>query len=178
VRALALKGQWPAVEATLAGWATQPDNSNFYWFMSARLAMWRRDAAWAARVRDAVQALDFPLKQPVIDFSSLTITGEVNESLTTMAGSWGKMSSRAVRRPLFFRQLSTEVFAFIGGLDSALDAIESAANIGLIDIAWVDHCPLLDPLRTTPRFTAARAKIADRARAALDALNGRARSTR
>jgi serine/threonine-protein kinase len=173
VRALALLGHWPAVDATLAGWAAQPDNSIFYWFMSARLALWRHDVAWAERIRDAVQTSDFPLKQPVIDFTALTIDGTVMPSLATVAETWGKMASRAKRRPLFFRQLSAEVFAFIGKTDVALDAVESAADFGLIDITWVDRCPLLAPLRSSPRFLASRAKIADRARAALDALNGR-----
>ena len=171
-RAFALLGNWPVVDAMLASWVVETDAANFFWFMSARLALWRRDAEWAQRIRDGLRSLDFPLKDSVMEFCALIVDGRISHALTNMAESWGKMSSRAVRRPLFFRQLTAEVFAFTGRNDEALGMIESADAIGLIDLAWIDHCPLLDPLRASPRYVAVRARVADRARAVLTALRG------
>ena len=172
VRVLALLGQWQAVEAALSGWISLTDNANFFWFVSARLAMWKRDAAWAKRIREATTLLDFPLRGPVIEFSTLIADGVLTEGLMAMAVDWGKMSSRAVRRPMFFQQLSAEVMAFSGNDEASLAAIEAADALGLIDVVWADRCPLLEDVRKTPRFMAARARIAARAAAVVAALHG------
>jgi serine/threonine-protein kinase len=172
VRTFALLGHWEQVNATFETWKTSNENPNFYWFLGARLALWRRDEAWAARVLETVQAREFPLKSAVTEFCTLVRTRVISPSLESMAVDWGAMRSRAVRRPMFFQQLSAEVMSFVGRTDEALAGIEAADRLGLIDITWMDRCPLLEPLRTEARFVAVRPRVAERGRAVVEAMRG------
>jgi serine/threonine-protein kinase len=140
--------------------------------VSARLALWKHDETWAKETLEAVASIDFPLKAAVIEFCTLVSTRAISPDLESMAVVWGQMTSRAVRRPIFFQQLYAEVMSFVGRTDDALTAIESGDRLGLIDIVWMDRCPLLEPLRGAPRFLAVRSRVAERARAVLEALRG------
>jgi hypothetical protein len=52
-----------------------------------------------------------------------------------------------------------------------VDALEKAIEIGLFDVAWLERCPLFDPLRGTLRFEAVRRTAHDRAMEVLGALD-------
>ena len=72
--------------------------------------------------------------------------------------------------PAIANRDEAEIFAFLGRDEDAIRAVESAAESGLGDLAWVERCPLLAPLKGHPRFEAARAEIAARAAAVRDAI--------
>jgi len=74
-------------------------------------------------------------------------------------------------RPLFF-QRSAEVFAFVHDLDAAIASTRAAIDSDLIDLAWMDLCPLLAPLRADPRWGPLRAVVAERAAALLAVIRG------
>ena len=67
-------------------------------------------------------------------------------------------------------QILAEVAGFSGDRDVALDAIARAVDIGFVDLLWLDHCPLLDSVRASPRFGALRVRLQERANAAYDAF--------
>jgi len=59
------------------------------------------------------------------------------------------------RNPRFatlVHQLATEASAFHGHLDLALEYMQTAADGVLVDLDWLEHCPLLEPLRARPGF--------------------------
>jgi len=60
------------------------------------------------------------------------------------------------RRRSLATQLEIEVFSSRGELDTALIHLTRCAQLVLIDITWLDHCPLLEPLRLLPGFADAR----------------------
>jgi serine/threonine-protein kinase len=72
------------------------------------------------------------------------------------------------RRPLFFRQLKAEALAYVGDKKGAIATIDDAASLGLLDVVWLDHCPLFDALRSDARFTHARAQVGERAALVLE----------
>jgi hypothetical protein len=84
--------------------------------------------------------------------------------------SLGKVTGRVRRRPIFFRQMKAEVLAYIGDEGGALSAIEDAASLGLIDVVWLDHCPLFRAMRGSRRYAEARKQVAERAALVLEAF--------
>jgi hypothetical protein len=68
-----------------------------------------------------------------------------------------------VRQQLLSAQLIIEAQLIVAQLDGALDTLEAAAQLGLMDITWLDGCPLIHSLSTSPRFTVVRDQIAARA---------------
>ncbi|HJL14399.1 MAG TPA: protein kinase [Sandaracinaceae bacterium LLY-WYZ-13_1] len=61
-------------------------------------------------------------------------------------------------------QIATEVCAYAGERELALEALRRAADEALIDIAWLRRCPLLAPLRDDPRYAEAERVVAGRAK--------------
>jgi serine/threonine-protein kinase len=173
VRLRAILGDWPAVDEFLDKAALSPTGEGVAFVLCARLALWKRDIDLVRRIQERVATLEFAFKVPVLELTSLGLTGVASPALTDLANLWGKVTGRATRRPIFFRQLAAEVAAFAGRDADALDAIESAEHLGLIDRVWIDGCPLFASLRESPRFTAARQSVAARADAVLSALEGR-----
>lgn len=64
----------------------------------------------------------------------------------------------------FLRQLEAESAMFLGDRGRALSAMEASADAAVFDVAWADMCPLFEPIRSEPRFAAARDRIAARAK--------------
>ena len=76
----------------------------------------------------------------------------------------GRTEGKATRRRSFFSQVAAEISAYLGLNDDALTALEDAAAAKLIDIFWIDHCPLFDEIRSLPRFIAVRQIVDTRAK--------------
>jgi len=172
LRGRALLGDWSAFEAAIEGQTWDAEASPRF-FLLARMAMWRRDAAAALEVRKRVEPRAFALHDQVLGVLNMVVTGKPPAEMQTILSSWGRVVGRARRRPMLFRQLSAETHAFCGELDEAQRAIGEADALGLIDVTWVDRCPLLDGMRASPAFVEVRDRIAARAKEAVDALDGR-----
>jgi tetratricopeptide (TPR) repeat protein len=78
--------------------------------------------------------------------------------------------SASRRRLALLMQVRAEVAAYCKQPDIALAAIEGAMSFGLIDMLWLDGCPLLRPLSQEPGWTRVREALRARADAAYDAL--------
>jgi serine/threonine protein kinase/tetratricopeptide (TPR) repeat protein len=60
-------------------------------------------------------------------------------------------------------QLAAEAAMYNGRDDIALQYIETAARGVLVDLEWLEYCPLFEPLRTRPEYEAARSLVRARA---------------
>lgn len=69
------------------------------------------------------------------------------------------------RRLTQLAQLTAEVFASRGQLDKVIEHVRRAAALVLIDLEWLDLCPLLAPIRTLRAFTDVRRKVKTRVEA-------------
>jgi serine/threonine-protein kinase len=170
VRMHAFLGNWRPAEDLVDH--AEETGEGVAFVLCARLAMWKGDLDLVRRLRARVQGIDFAFKKAVTELTDLTLTGNVSVVLRELATVWGKISGRATRRPIFFRQLAAEVAAFARLDDEALQSIESADHLGLIDRVWIDGCPLLARLHESPRFQTARGRVDARASAVLAALEG------
>jgi serine/threonine-protein kinase len=72
-------------------------------------------------------------------------------------------------RPLFL-QRNAEIFAVAGDVDGALESIGDAIAGDLIDLGWMDRCPVLADVRKDARWPALYAVVAERGRSILEAL--------
>ena len=70
-----------------------------------------------------------------------------------------------IRFTTLLHQIVVEVLAAADARDQALATLRVAADGALIDVTWLEHCPLLAPLRSDPRFTQAAGVIRRRANA-------------
>jgi TolB-like protein/predicted Ser/Thr protein kinase len=169
-RVSALMGDWSKADDLYAAPEEDEAEANAYWFPRARLALWRGEGEWAEWAKVAMASLQFSLRAVAEGVCDLILTRTIPGSLGSLLDTLGKIRGRVRRRPIFFRQLRAEAFAFVGDDDTALLALDEAATLGLIDLVWLDRCPLFDALRADERFVATRDRVAERAARVLDAF--------
>ncbi|MBX3263145.1 MAG: protein kinase [Labilithrix sp.] len=137
------------------------------WFaVQARDAIWRRDAAQAARLAKQLEGVTLPksAQSAVEHLLSLPLgTTEARGSRELVDRLLPVDASRSPRRAAFNAQMRAEVFAFAHENDAALDALRAADGNGLIDVVWLERCPLFHPLRALPDVRAIHARVASRA---------------
>jgi serine/threonine-protein kinase len=138
----------------------------------SRLASWQRDTARVLRAFD-----QFGDRLTGSSTATKLLKAWLNGEPFDAAAFHGLLakiiySDRPRRIQLVALQRATETLALVGEPDLALDLLSQAARIGLIDIIWMDRCPLFTELRAQPAWHAIRAQVAARAaavRAAFDA---------
>ncbi|MBX3232556.1 MAG: hypothetical protein KIT84_16395 [Labilithrix sp.] len=67
------------------------------------------------------------------------------------------------RRASLNAQFRAELRCALGALDQALEALRVSTEQGLIDVLWLERCPLLDPIRPRPEFQQLSSRVTDRA---------------
>jgi hypothetical protein len=67
-------------------------------------------------------------------------------------------------------QFMAEIAIILGHHDLAIRALARAADLGLMDITWLDHCPLFAALAMDLRWRAIHEAVAVRASAVLVAF--------
>jgi serine/threonine-protein kinase len=168
-RARALRGEWHLVDDAAEPTGAPGDRISRY-VARARFAMWRRDVeagrALLASLSSEERGSTF-LPQALVE---VLVDGAYPFARPEMAALMRDIGA-SPRRLVFFSQMDAEVSAFLGRADAALAALERASAAGLIDLLWLDRCPLFDELRSHPRLLAARAPVADRAAAILRAFD-------
>jgi serine/threonine-protein kinase len=165
-RQLAFAGQWDACEAVLAG----IDRRHGPAVRALTLAQRTRVAAWhgdheALRRCAADDAHQGSPSWRMVRLYAAALTGEMGRS--DLRERLREILS-ATQNPRFLsltEQLATEVYAALGELDEArLHLMRAATNV-LVDLEWLDRCPLLVPLRAHPSFGEARRRVRARAEA-------------
>ncbi len=166
-RSRAMLGEWDL--ADYGAPPQDPDSSNLYWVMATRFTMWKRDAAAAAHLAEIVKGAD-TTSVLVRSFTGFVIDKNVPAAERSRMDERKRSKTITTRMQIFWNQLSAEVRTYVG--ENAIDDVRTAVDLGLFDIAWMDHCPLLDEMRKDPEFRALRDRVAARARAVLVQLRG------
>ena len=167
-RALALLGRWDQCYAMFDRLPEADDARHLFWFTRARLAMWRGDSATVATFEHEIGEGGAYFCVLSNAMCRLTRGGSTADPVFAAIDSLEEGCNP--RRFAFLEQLRAEMLARLGEHDGAVDAIERAEKAGLVDVSWLDRCPLLDPMRHGPRFQAVRAIVHARAQKALSAL--------
>jgi serine/threonine-protein kinase len=174
-RTHALLGEYDTADEVLGPTPEHPSELASDTLLRVRIALWRRDTTLGQRLADAAEKTNLPglargrLSALLHAVKSRSVTPELTAE---MEAALPMHRSISLRRSSFHGQIRTEVKLAAGETRSAMaDLRQSDAN-GLLDLLWLDRCPLMDDLRETPDFVTIRentAARADRVARALDA---------
>jgi tetratricopeptide (TPR) repeat protein len=147
--------------AAAEGAAREPQDK-FVAFYRARLSLWRQDATTAVHYALAADQEGAP-GLVARGLAAAAQHRRLDPELLTFFAYTEADRQAPRRRQLFFDQLHAELAAWCGRFDDALDALDHAAHHGLLDAFWLDRCPLLQPLGSSPRYQRLRTTVAQRA---------------
>ncbi len=165
-RTYALLGDREKAEAGLARSLAVADSAVAQVLQRARLALWWKDRAMAQRLVQDLAHIDLPIasvRDNLVPLLERAAAGEPLGEGVTMFRVIADTSNSSLRQRAFFRQISVEFYCAATMWTEALEALETAADLPLVDVLWMDHCPLLAPLRDDAVFARCRAMIASRA---------------
>ncbi|HEY1558983.1 MAG TPA: protein kinase [Kofleriaceae bacterium] len=169
----ALEGKWESAIARVAALLADPDPSlsQLGSLFRTRLGAWRGDPAglriegpkFAPRLGDrALHVLEFVFHADA--------TGTFDR--VRWRELVGEIASPDIplRTQLVGLQFLAETAAATGEVEASLETLAIAAQCGLIDIVWLDRCPLFAPIAARDGFAAVRQQVDARARAVLAAF--------
>ena len=170
-RLLAYQGQWDRFYADLSTFAALGHRN----VLLARLMLWnpRRPALTAFKAVLDVNGDDLP--PPVLRSTRLLVAfglGEVSPSEVLQGMQAYYTTSINMRRNGYFAQILCELACMAGELAQARIHLLAADNYMLTDWQWIEHCPVIAPLRGDPGFAAVRAHVRVRADAVAEAIWG------
>ncbi len=165
-RGQALLGRWDRTDVLLSLPVDRPEDNAGRRMGRARTNLWR-----GARRHDPAGDDHEIVRFSVGAYVDALEAGIVRpERLAELERHMADRMSGARMRPLAL-QMATEICAATGH-PSALEYATRAVDEGLMDLTWLDRCPVLAPLREDPAFAALRARLVERVapvRAALEA---------
>jgi TolB-like protein len=168
-RGYALRGDWEKCDRILELPAVGLAERTARAVMVGRVAIWRmkKGEMLALRLEEIGRNVPRLLIEPYIDVArTQTVTAESRSAYEREAGVAGP----GTRRYPVVLQFLSEVLLAVGDVDGARDALGRAVSGGLSDLAWMDRCPLLAPLRTEESWPGLRKEVAARASRVLDAV--------
>ncbi|MBL8721418.1 MAG: protein kinase [Myxococcales bacterium] len=163
MRTLALMGDRAGAEAC----AARMDFARGQIITHLRLALWWQDlptiqlllAEIEKEAATGLSASFVPALPAVLALRDPSVLGPVVVQMRAQISGLGA----APRFRTFMGQILVELLAAAADHDTALAELEVIAELPLVDVLWLDGCPLLAALRKEPRFAAVRALVAARA---------------
>jgi serine/threonine-protein kinase len=129
--------------------------------MRVRISAWRGDKEAIRRQRTKIDRSESgggPFEKLIG-----TYLGEVDADVALAQLRATIHSDLGPRFSTLMRQLAAETLASVGRIDDAERLLAEATDDALVDLDWMDHCPVLAPLRARPLFATLRERVAKRA---------------
>jgi serine/threonine-protein kinase len=158
-RELAFEGKWDEVDAIIDRIGTEAPIMIAI-FYKVRMAMWQGDGhTLTPKDLELLRAGD--TTNPMIRvYADGYVRGTLDE--TTLEEMHAAVAVGGRRFRIYGGQLGAELAQFCKRPDLALKEIGRSTNSGLIDLRWMDRCPLLANLRGTPEFEKLRGVVVER----------------
>jgi serine/threonine-protein kinase len=169
-RAYALENNWDEVDRIIGELQAEGRDRGI---ARVRYRWWQRDLNALEdfrRVFDSSQTRSL-VPDLIIGMLGVFLDGTYAEVMPRIRRAFDAETANP-RRRAFAGQLIVEAAAFVGDRDTAFELLEATYEAGLFDLHWLDKCPLLDELRTDPRYPSIQVRVKARAEAILDALYG------
>jgi TolB-like protein/Tfp pilus assembly protein PilF len=162
----ALMGNHGAAQAIILEMERRHGKSHMYTCsLRIRMAAWRGDREAVGRLTlEDIERFEAPFWRPVRLYAH-GVLGQLSEREVERAFARLLADSQNPRFISLLLQLQTEIHAARGELSAARLYLLRAATGMLIDIEWLDRCPLLEPLRDHPDFAEAHRRVLARASA-------------
>jgi serine/threonine-protein kinase len=157
---LALAGDRAGADRALA--RAQPEHRTSVMAVRGRVALWYGDPSLMLEAAPYMSARPGGASNVFATiWNALAVGAKPSDDLeaTILA------SGMRPRQRTWFLQLAIEAYAVGGATARALEALEHASELPLVDVLWMDRCPLLAALRPDRRFAHARSRVAARAAA-------------
>jgi len=134
--------------------------------------MWRKDKQGASIALPQAKAAPFEFQ--AVSVAMLSFLAGVSGPEAALADVQSRSHGQhAMRRRTLMCQVRAEIYAVLGNIPEMLNAVEQADKITLLDLMWMDSCPLFAAHRTEPRWVAVRENVARRADAISEELPSR-----
>ena len=152
LRVYGLQGQWDKINESLPQVRKSTRLNNALESFLFRLHCWQ-----GLPINTFSFKFDLDAADPRFEIIFASITKIVNEHtlskeyLEDLYNTARQMPARSQSARIFL-QLCAEFALSSGEYDIAYQAVESALQEGLRDLMWLQHMPLLNPLRCDPRF--------------------------
>jgi serine/threonine-protein kinase len=160
----ALHGDFSACDATLTRLGTGAAGLAIpLGFTRARVAAWRGDLETVRTFREGMRAAVGAPPTWGWTLASAYLDDVPPEELESVLRR--EMGKDSPRLHALMRQMCTEALAGNGHVDEALAHLAVALECALVDVDWLDRCPLLESLRGTRAFAECRAQVSLRAEA-------------
>ena len=175
-RGYALVGDYDSALEALGPFPTDLTDVFPYVLIRGRMALWRGDRAAAQELSDELaKAVIVPAaKTRMTSLLEIARTGVLTDAVNAnVEQSLALDQAFQPRRVSFHAQVRTELKLGGGRIEEGLVDLRVADNNGLLDLLWLDNCPLFDLVRDRPEYIAIRRSTADRAERVLAILDPR-----
>ena len=145
---------------------------NYASFHRCRHAAWQRKPALVRATLDAIDpALIVDGTRLLLSLYEAAALDQKAPRVLADATEFARIFGNSERRRIFEQQVWTEIALIGGDLPFALEALSRAVGAGLVDVLWLDRCPLFFDLLGNTRFESLRDAVRARARGALRAVD-------
>ncbi|MCB9607086.1 MAG: protein kinase [Polyangiaceae bacterium] len=163
----ALVGNWDVCQSLLHDVPAAPSIGG--WLHVARTSIWHdsKQVAESATTHPSLRGPEYAIVRRLFQF---LLDGRANLDVDSIFNPALGSSHSSSRGAAFRHQIRCELLAIQGDTQQAMIDLEQSVAAGLIDLLWLEHCPLLAGLRSRPEFEPLRREVAGRADAVIDAL--------
>jgi eukaryotic-like serine/threonine-protein kinase len=158
-RIAAFHGDFDEAARQLAGLSELGDPAPVTTLIAGRYALWKGDKEEALRVLERVGDSN---RNNILLMLQAALGQRSVESALALYRS-DSTARENVRFAALLGQLATEAFAAAGEHEIALATLSDLADGALIDVPWMQQCPMLAPLRDTEAFASSLERVKARA---------------
>ncbi|MCX4246742.1 serine/threonine-protein kinase [Paraliomyxa miuraensis] len=165
IRHLKLHGQDERADALIEQlMAEDPDAQTTLQIFHLRFAVWMRDLESIRRWRAAASPQARTILRFLVEVGGFVL-GDLDEPGMMARFDEFAVPNTSRRYRALLEQMLVEGLLATGRVEPAVPVLERLADEVLVDVDWLEYCPLLHPLRDEPWMAPVRSKVRARARA-------------